>query len=277
MAHIMPGFIVGLREGLEAFLLISLMLEYLKKLDRREMMSSVIKGMYTGMGVSILFGAILWFITRLIGNGGDAVAKLWEAGASLVAVLFISYFIFWMIKYGSGVAGEVRKSVDENLSDRGLYLLSAVAVAREGAEIALFTFTAEHKAVYLSGNLAGVLTAALLAWLIYRSLFRVNTSLIFKITLIYLILQAAYLAGYSVHEFLSALKEIGSLSSDNFLFANVYDFKDTFLDHKTGALGIFLNVSAGWYSRPEYIQFILQFLYLAGFFTFWKKRNGALE
>jgi len=113
--------------------------------------------------------------------------------------------------------------------------------------------------------------------LIYRSLFRVNTSLIFKITLIYLILQAAYLAGYSVHEFLSALKEIGSLSSDNFLFANVYDFKDTFLDHKTGALGIFLNVSAGWYSRPEYIQFILQFLYLAGFFTFWKKRNGALE
>ncbi|MDA3956873.1 FTR1 family protein [Oceanispirochaeta sp.] len=227
--------------------------------------------MFTGLVVSILLGAVLWLISSFIDNGSGAVAKLWESGASLVAVVFISYFIFWMIKHGSSMAGEVRKSVDDHLSGRGLFLLSTVAVAREGAEIALFAFTSDNKPVYLGGTLTGVILAALLAWLIYKSLVKLNIGLIFKITLIYLILQAAYLTGYSIHELLSAFKELGLLNSDNFLFNKVYDFKDTILDHKTGTLGILLNVSIGWYSRPEYIQFIIQILYLSGFMSFWKK------
>jgi len=271
MSQILPGFIIGFREGLEAFLIISLMLEYLNKLQRKDLMSFVMKGMYAGLGISLLLGALLWLISGVLDNGSDAVAKLWESGASLVAVLFISYFIFWMIKHGSSIAGDVKKSVDDHLSGNGLFILSAVAVAREGAEIALFAFTSEEKGIYLSGNMAGVIISALIAWLIYKSLVRVDIGLIFKATLIYLILQAAYLCGYSIHELLSAFKEIGILSSDSFLFTKVYNFKDTLLDHKTGPLGIFLNIFIGWYSRPEYVQFIFQILYLTGFLSLWKK------
>ena len=274
MSQILPGLIVGLREGLEAFLIISLILDYLKKLDRKELMNSVLKGMYTGIGISLFLGIILFLISRAISSGIGSVAKFWEAGASFIAVVFISYFIFWMIKHGRSIAGDVRNSVDEHLSGGGLFILSAIAVAREGAEIALFAFTSEDQINYLSGNLAGILISALLAWLIYKTLIKVNIGLIFKITLIYLILQAAYLFGYSVHELLSAFKEIGLVSPGNIIYFKVYDFKDTLLDHKQGSLGIFLNVAIGWYSRPEYLQFILQCLYLTGFLGFWKKVSG---
>lgn len=271
MSQILPGFIVGLREGIEAFLIISLMIEYLNKLQRKDLISFIMKGMYAGLGISLLLGALLWLISGALDNGSNAVSKLWESGASLVAVLFISYFIFWMIKHGSSMAGDVKKSVDDHLSGNGLFILSAVAVAREGTEIALFAFTSEAKGIYLSGNMAGVIISALIAWLIYKSLVRVDIGLIFKATLIYLILQAAYLCGYSIHELLSAFKGIGILSSDSFLFTKVYNFKDTLLGHKTGSLGIFLNIITEWYSRPEYVQFIFQILYLTGFLSLWKK------
>ena len=275
MSQILPGFIVGLREGLEAFLIISLMIEYLNKLQRKDLISFVMKGMYAGLGISLLLGALLWLLSGALDNGSNALSKLWEFGASLVAVLFISYFIFWMIKHGRSMAGDVKKSVDNHLSGNGLFILSAVAVAREGTEIALFAFTSEAKGIYLSGNMAGVIISALIAWLLYKSLVRVEIGLIFKVTLIYLILQAAYLCGYSIHELLSAFKGIGILSSDSFLFTKVYNFKDTLLDHKTGSLGIFLNIFTGWYSRPEYVQFILQIIYLTGFLSLWKKWTAS--
>jgi high-affinity iron transporter len=274
MSQILPGLIVGLREGLEAFLIISLILDYLKNLDKKQLMSSVLKGMYTGIGISIFLGVILFIISRALSDGIGSVSKLWEAGASFIAVIFISYFIFWMIKHGRSIAGDIRHSVDEHLSGRGLFILSAIAVAREGTEIALFAFTSDDKINYLFGNLTGVIISAFLAWLIYKTLIKVNLGLIFKITLIYLILQAAYLFGYSLHELLSAFKEIGLLNSGNILYLKVYNFKDTLLDHKQGSLGIFLNVTFGWYSRPEYLQFILQGLYLASFLGFWKKVSG---
>lgn len=275
ISQIIPGFIVGLREGLEAFLIISLMLEYLNKLNQTGLKKNVVRGMYSGIGISVIFGAILWLVASSLSNGSSAVAKLWESVASIVAVLFISYFIYWMIKHGSSMAKEIQDSVDAKLSAKGLFTLATVAVAREGAEIALFAFTAEDKFTYLTGTFSGVIIAALLAWLIYKSLVKVNIGLIFKITLIYLILQAGYLAGYGVHELLSALKTLGSISQDSLILAKVYNFKDTILDHKTGVLGIILNVSVGWYSRPEYIQFIVQTLYIITGFTLWKKMQGS--
>lgn len=277
MSQIFPGIIVGFREGLEAFLIISLMLEYLKKLDKRNMMKSVTRGMVTGLGVSVLFGIVLWLIVSSLENSSGAVGKLWEAGASLAAVVFISYFIYWMMKHGSGMVKEIHSNVDRNLSGKGLFILATIAVAREGAEIALFAFSAENKAIYLAGTLTGVIIAAGLAYLIYRSLVKVDIGLIFCITLIYLILQAAYLFGYAVHELLSALKETGALQPDSTLYTKVYNFKDTILDHKKGVLGIFLNVTVGWYSRPEIIQFVLQGVYLVTFGIIWKLMGRSKE
>ncbi len=226
-----------------------------------------------GIVLSLLFGAVLWILSGTLSQGSAAVGKLWEAGASLIAVLFITYFIYWMLRHGSDIAGDVKKSVNLNLSARGLFLLAVVAVAREGAEIALFAFTAEAKGSYLTGTLSGVLIAAVLSYLIYSSLIRVNIRTVFRITLIYLILQGAYLFGYAIHEFLSALKTLELLSSDAAIFARVYNLGGTVLDHKTGVIGIAGNVLIGWYSKPEIIQAAAQMIYLLTFSVLWRKEQ----
>ena len=269
MAQILPGFIVGLREGLEAFLIITLILEYLNKLGKRELFSSVRRGMYAGLAFSLIFGLVLWLLASALDNNSAAAGKLWEAIASFTAVLFISYFIYWMIRNGKNLVGDIKNSVDKNLSSRGLFLLSTVAVAREGAEISLFAFTAENKAVYLTGNLSGVLVAGIIAFLVYKSLVKIDIALIFRITLFYLILQSAYLFGYAVHELLSALKAIGTLGAESAVYTQLYNLGGTVLDHKTGALGIPLNVLAGWYSKPEIIQAVLQSGYAILFGVLW--------
>lgn len=275
MGHIIPGFIIGLREGLEAFLIITLILEYLNKLKRKDLHTAVKKGMIVGLLSSIILGIILWFISIRLANGSNAIGKLWEALASFVAVSFISYFIYWMIQNGKILVSNIKESVDSNLSTKGLFILSAVAVAREGAEIALFAFTAENKLNYLAGNLSGVIVAALLAILIYHSLVKVDISLIFKITLIYLILQAGYLFGYAIHEFLSALKTLELISADALILTKLFNFSDTVLNHKTGTLGIFLNILIGWYSKPEIIQSISQIGFVAIFLNLWRKKNRS--
>jgi high-affinity iron transporter len=274
MTQIIPGFIVGLREGLEAFLIVTLILEYLNKLGKRELQSSVRRGMFTGVGISVIFGILLWLLALTVAIGSDAVGKLWESGASFVAVLFITYFIYWMIHHGKTFVKDVRESVDANLSSKGLFLLATVAVSREGAEIALFTFTAEDKITYLSGTISGLVVAALLAFLIYRSLVRIDIGLIFRITLLYLILQAGYLFGYAIHELLSALKTMEIVSSDAMIYAKLYDFSGTIFDHKMGAIGITLNILVGWYSKPEIIQAVIQLAFIGVFGNMWRKQNS---
>ena len=271
MSHIIPGFIVGLREGLEAFLIVTLILEYLNKLGRKELHGAVKKGMVTGLGISVIFGLVLWVISLSLTSGSAAVGKLWEAIASFIAVLFITYFIYWMLQHGKNLVKEVKESVDADLSAKGLFTLAAVAVAREGAEIALFAFTAENKATYLTGNLSGVVVAALLAFLIYKSLVKVDIGLIFRITLLYLILQAGYLLGYAVHELLSALKAMEILQGDAAIYTTLFNLSNTILNHKTGVLGIALNVLIGWYSKPEIIQAVVQLGFVGIFLNLWRK------
>ncbi len=275
MSQIIPGFIIGLREGLEAFLIVTLILEYLNKIGRKELHGAVKKGMVTGLAVSVVFGALLWGIGSLMATGSSSVGKLWEALASFAAVLLITYFLYWMLHHGRNMVSEVHSSVRSNLSSKGMFILASVAVAREGAEIALFAFSADGTLTYLTGNMGGVLVAALLSYLIYRSLIHVDVGIIFRITLLYLILQGAYLFGYAIHEFLSALKALEIISSDALILRKLYDFGGTILDHKTGPLGIALNVTVGWYSRPEIIQMTAQIAYAAILARLWRKQLPA--
>jgi high-affinity iron transporter len=275
---IIPGFIVGLREGLEAFLIITVILEYLNKTNRKGFKKTVLYGTGTGIAGSVVIGLILRAISSYVIQSGSSVSKLWESLASLAALIFISTFIYWMIVHGHTMVEDVKKSVDRRLSSAGVFILSVMVVLREGAEISLFAFTALDKQAYTFGILIGIVVAGGLAYLVYRSLVRLDLRVIFRITLVYLILQAGYLLGYSVHELLSALKDIGKLAKESPLLIKVYDFKNTIMDHKTGTMGVLLNVLVGWYSRPEILQFVLQVGYVAAGFSIWKKAaNGKKQ
>ena len=267
---IIPGSILGLREGLEAFLVIGIMMKYLDKSERTDLKKPVKLGMGIGLAGSLLIGLLLWGAVRLLEGSGENVGKLWESVASLAGLALLSTFVFWMMKHGKTITKDVQKQVDMKVSKLSITILAAVVVLREGVEISLFAFSSVNERAYVIGIVIGVIVSAILAYLVYLSLVRIALGTLFSITLGYLILQAGYLLGYSVHEFLSAMKGLGRIASDSGIFTKAFNFADTVLDHKTGGLGIPLNVMVGWYSRPEWIQLLLHYGYVAGMLLLWK-------
>ncbi len=271
--QMIPSFIMGFREGLEAFLLIAIILKYISKSAQFHLRSKVIQGGIAGLIISLLLGLLLNAVSAGLG-GVTTLTKVWESVASLVALALVTMFIFWMIRHGHDMAKHVEGKVDKNLSAAGLFFISLVIVAREGTEIAIFSFAGKYP---FNIVILGVLASLILTLLIFYSLVKVDIALLFKITLAYLILQAGYLLGYTFHEGFSALKGYEMISGDNAVFIKAFDVSKTIFSHKDGVLGIPLHVVFGWYSKPEWIQFIIQYLYTGMVFVFWfldtKKRN----
>jgi high-affinity iron transporter len=259
--EILPGFIMGIREGLEAFLIISIMLEYLNKTKRQKDKKYVFLGLTYGLIISIVFGILLFAISSSIGEGNTNIAKLWEFGASFVALVLITTFIIFMLKNKNNIVSEIKDKMSVSLSKKAIILLATVMVAREGAEIVLFTIASVDKAPYAIGAFSGVALSAVLVYLFYKSLIRVNLKTIFNITLIYLILQAGFMLGYSFHELFSYFKAESIIDSGHWIYTKAYDLSNTFLDHKTKPVGIALYATVGWYSRPEIFQFLIQYTY----------------
>lgn len=274
-----PGLIMGLREGLEAFLIIAIMLEYLNKTNRMEDKKYVFTGLGIGILASLVFGLILFGISVYIGDQDGNIAKLWEFIASFLALVLITTFIYYMLKHKDSIVGEIKEKISVALTSTAIIALAAVMVAREGAEIALFVFAASEQVPYLLGTLTGVLLSGIATFLVYKSLIKVNLKVIFNITLVYLILQAGFMFGYSFHELFSWLKAESILDASHWIYNKAFDFSDTFLYHKEQPVGIFLYVTIGWYSKPEVFQFIIQYLYtgILLFLFFKTNRKGRKE
>jgi high-affinity iron transporter len=261
-----PGFIVGFREGLEAFLLIVIALRYLKTLDKSKGLQRFVwGGAALGVGLSVLCGAVL----NIVFENVSRIAKVWESVFSLALVLLITSLIFWMIKHSSDMKAYVRKRIDASFTGLSLTVFSAILILREGAEVVLFTVAGDYE---LTSVFIGIAVALGLTVLMYFSLLKVKLKVLFSITLVYLILQAGYLLGYSLHEGLSAMKGL-NLSEDHALYIKAFDLSSGILNHKDGAIGLPLNVLVGWYSKPEWLPFILQYSYSVGIFTYWAKRR----
>jgi high-affinity iron transporter len=262
---LLPGFIMGIREGLEAFLIIAIMLEYLNKSKRTNQKRYVFYGLGYGVIASLVFGMILYGITSYLGGSSAQVAKLWESIASLIALLLITSFIYFMLQNKDKLVGELHNKMGLTLSNTGLILLAFVMVVREGVEIVLFTFAAIDQGPYIIGTIFGIALSGIITFGIYKSMFKVNLKLIFNITLVYLILQAGFLFGYSIHELLSYFKDIEVIDSSHFIYTKLFDLSHTILYHKEQPLGIALYALIGWYSKPEVIQFIVQYTYTITF------------
>lgn len=266
-----PGLIMGLREGLEAFLIVAIMLQYLNKINRPEYKKNVYYGLIAGIGASVVFGLLLFGIAGWIGANSDNLAKLWEFVASFAALGLITTFIVFMIRHSDQITNQITDKMALNLSANGILLLAFVMVVREGAEVALFSFASTNETSYISGALFGIAIAGVLTFLIHQSLIKVNLKLLFQITLIYLILQAGFMLGYGTHEFFSYLKAEAILDAANPLYVKMFNLSGTILDHQSGILGIPLYITIGWYSRPEILQFVVQYLYTAGLLFYFIK------
>lgn len=274
MDTFLPAFVMGFREGLEAFLIVSIILQYLRKSKNENLRKNVYFGAISGIVASLGIGGILYILSKTI-ERMEQVSKLWESGSSFVALALVTTFIYWMIQHGRNMVSTVENSVSQNLSAFGIAGVAFIMVAREGVEVALFTFAGQYAVAAL---FAGIAAALLLTVLINHSLVKVNLRILFNITLAYLILQAGFLLGYGIHEGLSALGSMNLLAVDSPLFIKAFDLSETIFYHKEGLIGLPLYVLFGWHSKPEILQFVMQYLYTGSLFYIWhrviKKEQG---
>jgi high-affinity iron transporter len=224
---VLANYLIGLREGLEAALVVSILVAYLVKSERRHLLPRIWLGVGLAVAVSLAFGAALTFGPRgLTFKAQEAIG----GSLSIVAVAFVTWMIFWMARAARGMAGELRGRIDVAAegSRWSLGVVAALAVGREGLETALFLWAATKAGTRetvgsvtptwepLLGAALGIATAVLLGYLIYRGAVRINLTRFFTWTGAFLILVAAGVLAYGVHDLQEArfLPGLGNLAFD---------------------------------------------------------------
>ena len=220
----LANFLIGLREGLEAALIVSILIAYLVKSGRRHLLPQIWIGVGIAVAVSLAFGAALTFGPKgLTFEAQELIGGL----LSIVAVVFVTWMIFWMAKAARTLSGELRAQLDK-AADAGRWSLTIVAmlaVGREGLETALFLWAATQAAVGGTGSTTGPLLGAalglvlamVLGYLIYRGALKINLGRFFTWTGAFLIVIAAGVLAYGVHD----LQEAGLLPGLNNLAFDV--------------------------------------------------------
>ena len=199
----MGSFVIVLREGFEATLLIGLILGVLNKTGHREHTRAVWVGVFAAVVASTIIGAILF---ATVGELTGRAEKLYEGTAMLLAAAVVTWMVFWMRKQARTLGGHLRSQVSSALVAGGGVALASVAfvgVAREGLESALFLFASVGDTGVVQTVIAGSLGAAaavVLGVLFYKGSIRLDLRQFFMVTGVLVIGFAAYLIVGGFHE-----------------------------------------------------------------------------
>ena len=210
----LANYLIGLREGLEAALVVSILVAYLVKTGRRNLLPRIWLGVAIAVVVALGFGFALFFGPRsLTFEAQEAIGGT----LSIIAVGLVTWMIFWMARAARSLSGELRGQIDNAAEGSwwALVLVAVLAVGREGLETALFLWSAtqamtrDSDATWqpLVGAALGIATAVVLGYLLYRGAIRINLSKFFTWTGVFLIFVAAGVLSYGVHD----LQEAGIL------------------------------------------------------------------
>jgi len=196
--------LVGLREGLEAALVVVILVAFLVKTRRTWALKYVWVGVGVAIALSVLLGAALTFGTReLTFEAQELIGGI----ASIIAVGFVTVMVFWMKSAARSLSGELKGQLDRalDLGPLAIALVGFLAVGREGLETAVFFYATAQSAgagnnVPLLGWVVGIGGAIVLGLLIYRGALRINLTTFFRWTGIFLILVAAGILAYGFHD-----------------------------------------------------------------------------
>ncbi len=233
---IIPNLIIGLREGIEAALIIGIILGYLVKIERGSLKRYVYFGTAGAMGVSAGVAAVLVLMTIEFEGFGEQV---FEGVAMLVAVAVLTSMVLWMMKASRSITVHVQQRIDAALRGQqafGLVLLSFIVILREGVETALFVFgagrlTSPFEAII--GVALGLLVAGIIG--------------VFQVTSVFLVVIAAGLFAHAVHELQEAFN--WSLGS-----ATLYNLTSSFPDDASNVAGYLLRGIVGYSAAPTLLE-----------------------
>ncbi|MFC9128347.1 iron uptake transporter permease EfeU [Streptomyces sp. NPDC057099] len=198
------NYLIGLREGLEASLVVCILIAYLVKTDRRDALKPIWTGIGVAVALSLGFGCVLEFGSQeLTFQAQEALG----GSLSIVAVGLVTWMVFWMRRTARHLKAELHGRLDAALAmgTGALVATAFLAVGREGLETALFVWASVHAASDgtprpLVGVGLGLATAVALGWLFYRGALRINLAKFFTWTGGMLVVVAAGVLAYGFHD-----------------------------------------------------------------------------
>jgi high-affinity iron transporter len=263
---VLANYLIGLREGLEASLVVVILIAYLVKSDRTHLLPRIWFGIAAAVVVSLAFGALLtWGPRSLTFETQEAIGGT----LSIVAVGFVTWMVFWMARHARGLSGELRGKIDvaAEAGRASLAIVAALAVGRKGLETALFLWAATQAATGdggsstspLLGALLGILTAVAMGYAFYKGVLKINLSKFFTWTGAILIVVAAGVLAYGFHD----LQEAGILPGLNSL---AFDVSGTIAP--TSWLGTFLkgifnfSPATTWLELTAWVAYVVPTVFL---------------
>jgi high-affinity iron transporter len=274
------GLLTGLREGVEAALILAIICAYLARTGNRRHFPKI----FAGAGLAVLLSALLGIaIYVTVGSFQEPYEQLFEAATLILAAGVVTWMLFWMRRQAANVKGELQAAVDRALTDgsaTALAFLAFIAVIREGVETSLFlvgqaaAVSAEGGAIWvLIGALFGIGIAAVLGVGFYHGSRRLNLGTFFRWTGVALVFIAAGLLAHAAHE----LIEIGVIT---FGTQTLFDVSAILPHSEDGGsiLGQFLAALFGYTSTPEVTTFVVWLTYIVVVLSLYLrpvKRNPA--
>lgn len=253
----LPSFLLSLREGLEAALIIGIVLGALRKMNRKQL-TPVVWGGALAAGVLSVVAA---FILNAFGASLEGPAEqVFEGVTMLLAAGVLTWMIFWMHRQSRGIKGELESDVRRATLSTGrqaLFALAFLAVAREGVELALFLTAAaltSNVQQTLAGALLGLGASAVIGYILFATTVRLDLRRFFLITGALLILFAAGLVANGVHEF----NEVGWIPA---IVEHLWDVNG--LVHEDSTLGLLLKALFGYNGNPSLTEVLAYLAYFA--------------
>jgi high-affinity iron transporter len=199
----LANYLIGLREGLEATLVVSILVAYLVRSGRRDRLRPIWLGVAVAVATSLAAGALLTFTSRSM---SFRTQERFGGLMSILAVCFVTWMVFWMRRTSRHLKGELQDKLDAALAmgTGALVATAFIAVGREGLETALFIWTAVQAtgdtASPVIGAFLGLATSVVLGYLLYRRSVKLNLATFFRWTGAALVVVAAGVLAYGFHD-----------------------------------------------------------------------------
>jgi len=264
------SFLLSLREGLEAALIVGMLLGVLVKLKRQELNRLV----WLGVGIALVGSLGIAIVLNLVGMEFEGRGEqIFEGSVMILAAGVLTWMILWMQKSSANRKNEIeiKTQLAVNRSSTALVAIAFLAVFREGIELSLFLLAVNQTNSPLQtalGAVTGLLVACLIGWMLFTSTYRLSLRGFFRVTNVLLIVFAAGLVAYGVHEF----NEVGLIPA---VIEHVWDVNYILSD--SSEVGLMLKALVGYNGNPSLTEVMAYLAYLVGIGYYVFKRRPAVS